>query len=64
VLKDIEMIKSKEREVDRIKQAETEKIRSELEKVQHHEKELAKRNADLDQKEKEQELFINKEIQQ
>jgi len=64
VLKDIEMIKSKEREVERIKQSETEKIRQELQKVQHQEKELAKRNSDLDQKEKEQELFINKEIQQ
>jgi hypothetical protein len=58
------MIKSKEREVDRIKHSETDKIRSELEKVQQHEKELSKRNSELDQKEKEQELFINKEIQQ
>lgn len=64
MLKDIEMIKSKEREVDRIKHSETDKIRSELEKVQQHEKELSKRNSELDQKEKEQELFINKEIQQ
>lgn len=63
VLKDIELIKSKEREVERIKQSETDKIRVELEKVQKFEKELAKRSSDLDQREKEQELHINKEIQ-
>jgi hypothetical protein len=63
VLKDIEIIKSKEREIERIKQSETDKIRVELEKVQRFEKELTKRSSDLDQREKEQELSINKEIQ-
>jgi hypothetical protein len=63
VLKDIELIKSKEREVERIKHSETDKIRVELQKIQQLEKEIAKRNSNLDEREKEQELSINKEIQ-
>lgn len=62
-MKDIEIIKSKEREIERKKMSETDKIRVELEKVQRFEKELTKRSSDLDQREKEQELNINKEIQ-
>jgi len=62
-LKDIELIKSKEREVERIKHSETDKIRVELQKIQQLEKEIAKRNSNLDEREKEQELSINKEIQ-
>lgn len=63
MLKDIELIKSKEREVERIKHSETDKIRVELQKIQQLEKEIAKRNSNLDEREKEQELSINKEIQ-
>jgi hypothetical protein len=63
VLKDIELIKSKEREVERIKHSETDKIRVELQKIQQLEKEITKRNSNLDEREKEQELSINKEIQ-
>lgn len=63
MLKDIELIKSKEREVERIKHSETDKIRVELQKIQQLEKEITKRNSNLDEREKEQELSINKEIQ-
>lgn len=64
VLKDVEMMKSKEREIERIKSTETDRIRLQLEKIQNMEKECASKKSTLEQKMKEQELVINKEIQQ
>jgi len=64
VLKDLELIKSKERDIERIKNHELDKIKLEREKVQSLEKECMKMKLELDQKNKEQELLINKEIQQ
>mmetsp|Transcript_13305 Transcript_13305/g.28755 ORF Transcript_13305/g.28755 Transcript_13305/m.28755 type:complete len:98 (-) Transcript_13305:360-653(-) len=58
------MMKLKEREIERIKSSETERIRIEMEKVMNIEKECSAKKSDLEQKMKEQELTINKEIQQ
>jgi len=64
VLKDLELMKSKERDIERIKNHELDKIKLEREKVQSLEKECMKIKLELEQKTKEQELLINKEIQQ
>jgi len=58
------MIKSKEREIDRIKVSETDKIQIGLEKVQMLEKETIKKKSEYEQRLKEEELVIQKNIQQ
>lgn len=64
MLKDVESMKAKERELERIKQSETDHIRLELEKIQALERECSTKKAELEQKSKEQELVVARQIAQ